>query len=80
VKQATLIYTTQNQNVGYHEWFPVEMLIADNSAVAELPKGTKHFFVNLIDENDFLVCYPEIGDRIKGKKFSYVDKAIPVKP
>ncbi len=29
---------------------------------AQLPAGTTHYFINLVDENNFFVCYPAIVD------------------
>jgi len=41
---------------------------------AELPEGTTHYLFNLIDENNFLLSYPELDDtdtaRKKKRKFS----------
>jgi len=33
-----------------------------------LPAGTTHYFINLIDENNFLVSFPEIKNRKPTKK------------
>jgi len=81
VTQANLIYSTYGKDAGYQEWFASPMNIKESgpSVNASLPEGTKYFFVNLIDENNFLVSYPEVGtivDRVK--KSSYSDKAIKV--
>ena len=63
VVRANLIYT-QNGGHKYEEWFrkPAE-LKAGNTVTAELPKGTTHYLINLIDENNFLRSYPEVGKR-----------------
>ena len=33
-----------------------------------LPKGTTHYVINLIDENNFLVSYPKMKDGREMKK------------
>ncbi len=32
----------------------------EHRVTAELPPGTTHYFINLVDENDYLVSYPQI--------------------
>lgn len=68
VVAANLIYTL-NGGEKYEEWFrePVELL-ASGKIETTLPKGTTHFFINLIDENRFLVSHPSIGR--SGKSFT----------
>lgn len=57
VTQADLIYT-QNQG---REWQRVSgRLVGNNEAMFVLPEGTSHYFVNLIDENNFLIIHPPI--------------------
>jgi len=79
---AQLIYTTFNTNSGYQEWFPKPMAIQDDetSAIVTLPKNTKYCFVNLIDENNFLVSYPEITPLLRNgkKKIAPSDLAIKI--
>ncbi|MBT3194289.1 MAG: sulfatase [Verrucomicrobia bacterium] len=60
VVNADLFYTLTGG--GAHEkWRQVTMAIeGNNRAVATLPDGATHYFVNLIDENSFLVVYPKI--------------------
>lgn len=68
VKRADLIYTL-NGGEKYEEWFRAPATLKDGSAVtAELPDGTTHYFLNLVDENQFLRSYPEV--RKKGKSYS----------
>ncbi len=62
VVRADLIYT-RNGGDRYEEWFrvvgpenPKKEIIFDR------PEGSTHFFLNLIDENNFLVGYPECPD------------------
>ena len=65
VVRADLLYTL-NGGDRYEEWFrkPAK-LNSEMTVSAELPQGTTHYLVNLIDENNFLRSYPEV-DR-KGK-------------
>ena len=68
VVRANLIYTL-NGGARYEEWFraPAEVF-SGRKVSAQLPKGTTHYFINLIDENRFLVSYPEALDMVtKGK-------------
>ena len=71
VVKADLIYTL-NGGDKPEEWFKISAdLTSNNTAEAMLPKGTTHYVINLIDENNFLVGYPEIKDdktMKKGKK------------
>ncbi len=62
VVRAQLIYTL-NGGQRHEEWFraPAE-LSSGNKVLARLPQGTTHYFLNLIDENNFLRSYPEILD------------------
>ncbi len=59
VVSASLIYTTQGDR-RRAEWFrsPANLLPGLKVAVT-LPAGTTHYFINLVDENNFLVSYPE---------------------
>ena len=70
IKEAHLIYTL-NAGHKYEEWFR-EVLTVDEAAKTvsgNLPKGTTHYFINLVDENQFMVSYPEIDDKnTRGKK------------
>ncbi len=62
VVRAQLIYTL-NGGARYEEWFRTSADLAkDNKVVARLPKGATHWFLNLIDENNFLRSHPEILD------------------
>jgi arylsulfatase A-like enzyme len=66
VVHADLIYTL-NGGQKYEEWFraPAKIL-AGSKGVAELPAGTTHCYINLIDENNFLVSYPSVTSDPKG--------------
>ena len=62
VIRANLIYTL-NGGARYEEWFRIPAkLVQGNKVSAQLPKGTTHYFLNLIDENNFLRSYPEVVD------------------
>jgi arylsulfatase A-like enzyme len=74
VIKADLIYTT-NGGHKYEEWFKTDAKInTDGTIAANLPKGTTHYIINLIDANNFLVSYPEIPTikslKMKKKKYS----------
>jgi uncharacterized sulfatase len=60
VVRADLIYT-DNGGDRFEEWFraPAQRLPGDKIS-AVLPEGATHYIINLIDENNFLVSYPEI--------------------
>ena len=62
VVRANLLYTL-NGGARYEEWFrqPADLLGASKVA-AQLPVGTTHYFINLIDEHNFLQSYPEVMD------------------
>lgn len=80
VIQANLMYTP-NGGDRFEEWFRLPAILGPNStAVAKLPKGTTHFLINLIDENRFLISYPEIDAlKIKKLKIPYSKLAIPTR-
>jgi len=72
VTNADLIYTL-NGGEQYEEWFRTPAtLAAKNTVTAELPAGTTHYYLNLIDENRFLLSYPEVV----GKGKSFIDAAL----
>ena len=81
VIRANLIYT-QNGNDQNEEWFRRSAkLAADNTIVAELPTGTTHFIINLIDENNFLVSYPDVpgGNHFSKTREKFAKYALPVR-
>ncbi|MFK7818769.1 MAG: hypothetical protein AB8G99_08615 [Planctomycetaceae bacterium] len=74
VVKANLIYS-KNGNAKYEEWFRTPATLGENNtATAQLPEGTTHYFLNLIDENNFLVSYPDVpgGNQMRksGEKFA----------
>ncbi|MGZ0655712.1 sulfatase [Coraliomargarita sp. W4R72] len=76
VAHADLIYTL-NGGDRYEEWFRMPATVNSNGWVtAELPEGTTHYIFNLIDENNFLVSYPDLN-AMKGKDV-YSDLALKV--
>jgi hypothetical protein len=79
VVRVNLIYTTNGGDY-FEEWFRAPATLqADNTAVVNLPQGTTHYFVNLIDENNFLVSYPDINEtKRKQAKQTYADLALSV--
>ena len=78
VARANVIYT-QNGNARHEEWFRIPATLTGNNTVtAELPDGTTHYIVNLIDENNFLISYPDIpgGDHFNKTKEKFSKYAI----
>jgi arylsulfatase A-like enzyme len=73
VVHADLIYTLNNGR----EWLKAAgTLKGDDRALLTVPKGTSHYFVNLIDENNFLVVYPEIdGLKVRKDKVPFTELA-----
>ena len=68
VIRADLIFT-RNGNQKFEEWFRTPAtLLADGSATATLPEGTTHYLLNLIDENNFLISYPDVPDGVQMNK------------
>jgi len=57
-----LIYTLNGGN-RYEEWDRLKAGKKNNREIRfTLPSGTTHYFLNLIDENNFLVSYPATPD------------------
>lgn len=60
VTHADLIYS-KNGGEKYEEWFRAPARVRKDSKVsAKIPEGTTHYFINIIDENNFLVSYPAV--------------------
>ena len=76
VVRANLLYTL-NGGQRYEEWFrqPAK-LFAGKKVSALLPKGATHYFINLIDENNFLRSYPEVT--LENPKSKYSQSALMV--
>jgi arylsulfatase A-like enzyme len=80
VVRADLIYTL-NGGQRFEEWFRKEAtLLPDAKGSVTLPEGTTHFFINLIDENNFLVSYPPVVDAANPSKDArlFAEKAMNV--
>jgi len=75
VVKAELIYT-KNGGIPGEIWFPVSMNLSDDTVSVTLPEGTTHYVFNLIDENNYLIGYPDAGYQKTTKVFA--TKAIPV--
>ena len=70
---ADLIYTPNNGR----EWLRASGAIKANDRVLfDLPKGTTHYFVNLVDANNFIVIHPAIDRaQMRQKGLEFVDVA-----
>lgn len=81
VVHADLIWTDNGGQPG-EEWYRAPALLtAGNQAEAVLPEAATHYFINLVDENNFLVCNPRIHTEWSqrgGKPYS--DDARPSEP
>jgi hypothetical protein len=55
-------------------------LVGENLIHAKIPEGTTHYFINLIDENSFLVSYPPSPDyaTLNKTKEKFAKFAIPI--
>ena len=71
---ADLIYSPNNGR----EWLRVSgEPIAGDRVRFELPIGTTHYFVNLVDENNFMAIYPTIDrPKMKQEGLEMVDVAV----
>jgi uncharacterized sulfatase len=70
VTRAQLIYTLNGGDFG-EEWFrEPATLLPGKKISATLPEGTTHYVINLIDENNFLVSYPDVEKATRTKKAS----------
>jgi arylsulfatase A-like enzyme len=59
--RVDLLYTL-NGTSSAQEWFRLPAAItAPGHAEATVPEGTTHYVFNLVDENNFLVSYPDVG-------------------
>jgi len=75
---AHLLYTLTGGEKP-EEWFRVTADMSDKNTVeAMLPEGTTHYLINLIDENNFLVSYPEMkdGKDLKKSRGKHSDDAL----
>jgi arylsulfatase A-like enzyme len=58
-----LLYTL-NGGEKSEEWYRAPAKVKGDRLEAELPKGATHYVFNLIDENNFLVSYPQMVDML----------------
>ena len=73
---ADLLYTL-NGGERYEEWFKASAeLVGEGEVKARLPEGTTHFLLNLIDENNFLISYPDLPGQKSMGRSKYSDHAI----
>jgi len=87
VTNAHLLYTT-NGGEPFEEWFRIPAsIMPENKVVVQLPQGTTHYVFNLIDQNNFLVSYPDLPDsetaakdKIKYSKLALAVSTLPQKP
>ncbi|MEP4077263.1 sulfatase [Haloferula sp.] len=70
--RAQLIYTLNGgEKVFDEEWFRIPATLKEGNKVsATLPEGTTHYVINLIDENNFLVSYPDVEKATRTKNAS----------
>ena len=62
IVRADLIYTN-NGGKKYEEWYRIKGKEKTKGTISfNLPEGSTHYYLNLIDENNFLVSYPETPD------------------
>ena len=62
IVRADLIYT-KNGGKKYEEWYRIKGKEKIKGTISfKLPEGSTHYYLNLIDENNFLVSYPETPD------------------
>jgi arylsulfatase A-like enzyme len=68
VVKASLIYTLDSTHPRA-EWMSVPAKLQAGSQIeVTLPPKTTHYFINLIDENNFLVSYPDLAEAGKQKE------------
>ena len=63
VTSGQLLYTL-NGGEKSEEWYRSPAKLMGDRLVAELPKGATHYVFNLIDENNFLISYPQMVDML----------------
>ena len=62
VIRGDLIYTPSG-GARYEEWYRIKGGNQNGNEISfDLPEGATHYFLNLIDENNFLVSYPQTPD------------------
>ncbi|MFZ9932343.1 MAG: sulfatase [Chthoniobacterales bacterium] len=79
VVRADIIYSTNGSRV-HEEWFRLPADLPEAGKVtATLPADATHYFVGLVDENDFLVSYPVPAKQPAdgGKPAGFAPSALP---
>lgn len=78
VVRANLLYTLNGGDQN-EEWFRAPAsLLPGMKVCAELPAGTTHYVINLTDENNFLVSWPEMISAQDFEKEKYSVRALSV--
>jgi arylsulfatase A-like enzyme len=75
--KAYLMYTT-NGGQKAEEWSRMDATFKGDKVSASLPEGTTHYIFNLIDDQNFLVSYPRMGQVSDFKRGNYSSKAFKV--
>ncbi|WDE99439.1 sulfatase [Lentisphaera profundi] len=78
LSKAYLMYTL-NGGQQSEEWYRMDAQIQGNKVNATLPEGSTHYIFNLIDDQNFLVSYPRMGQVGDFKRGNYSIKALKVK-
>ena len=65
VTNGQIAYTL-NGGEKSEEWYISNAVVKGNQLVGFLPEGTTHYVFNFVDENNFLVSYPEMPDMLSG--------------
>ena len=65
VTSGQIVYTL-NGSQKSEEWFISPARVEGNKLVGLIPPTTTHYLFNFIDENNFLVSYPEMPDKLSG--------------
>ena len=65
VTSGQIVYTL-NGSQKWEEWFISPARVEGNKLVGLIPPTTTHYLFNFIDENNFLVSYSEIPDKLSG--------------
>jgi uncharacterized sulfatase len=80
VIRADLIYTLNGGHKSEEFFRAPASLLPGMKVSATLPEGTTHYFINLIDENNFLVSYPDPIDMMTKSKTGakYSERALSV--